>query len=188
MREIAPDRTGDAPAPYQGPRRSPVESDVQGCETEFYDPKARREFCEDCNPNAGKHNGNWTGGMETSTCKRCESTVEYYPSDKRGIYCSACIESADGLLPDNPSEKGRRVTVNCRACSSEFEIRPARLKSQERGFFCTLECYGERSSATTTSVNTAARMTTISTGTQTFIICSPFGRSTDPRRHIRWTT
>lgn len=106
-----------------------------GCETDFYDPNARRDYCDDCNPNAGEHNGNWTDATETSVCKCCGSTVTFYPSSKKGIYCSECIEAADGLLPDNPSTKGNRVTVSCRSCDGDLEIRPARLEEQERGVF-----------------------------------------------------
>lgn len=118
-----------------------------GCGFEFYDPKARREYCDDCNPNAGEHNGNWSDAAETTDCKRCGSTFEYYPSDKQGVYCSDCIAAADGLLPDNPSPKGDRVTVSCRSCGDDLEVRPTRIDEQERGFFCTLECYGDWLSA-----------------------------------------
>lgn len=114
----------------------------KGCELEFYDPKARRTYCDDCNPNAGEHNGNWKGGPETAACKLCDSTFEYYPSDKPGVYCPDCVEEAAGLLPENPSEKGDRVSVDCRSCGTTLEVRPARLDGQKRGCFCNLECYG----------------------------------------------
>jgi hypothetical protein len=35
-----------------------------GCDERFYDPKARREYCGDCNPNAGSNNGNWKHAAE----------------------------------------------------------------------------------------------------------------------------
>ncbi|RKD95481.1 HNH endonuclease [Halopiger aswanensis] len=118
-----------------------------GCGSVFYDPKARREYCDDCNPNAGEHNGNWSGGKETTSCDSCGETFSYYPSDKDGVYCPDCVEDAIGLLPENPSAKGARVTVECGACGSDLEVRPAKFETQERGFFCTLECYGEWLSA-----------------------------------------
>ena len=119
----------------------------KGCTSEFYDPKARREFCDDCNPNGEEHNGNWRDAKETASCELCDAAFEYYPSDKPGVYCSDCVEAADGLLPENPSEKGPRVAVDCRACGSSLEVRPARLDEQKRGFFCDLECYGDWLSA-----------------------------------------
>ncbi|WP_254522917.1 HNH endonuclease [Natrinema caseinilyticum] len=114
-----------------------------GCGIDFYDPKARREYCDDCNPNGGENNGNWKDATETSKCRSCGSTFSFYPSSKDGVYCADCVEAADGLLPDNPSTKGERVTVGCRSCGSDLEVRPARLDEQKRGFFCDLECYGE---------------------------------------------
>ncbi|WP_254763601.1 HNH endonuclease [Natrinema marinum] len=114
-----------------------------GCASEFYDPKARLEFCDDCNPNGGEYNGNWKGGKETATCTCCGSTFSFYPSSKKGIYCSACVEGVDGLLPENYAEKGERVVTECRACGESLEVRPARLERQKRGPFCTLECYGD---------------------------------------------
>lgn len=114
----------------------------KGCESEFYDPKARRSYCNSCNPNAGEHNGNWKDARETATCTRCGATFSYYPSSKAGVYCSDCVEAAPGLLPENYSEPGERVTVPCRFCETELEVRPARLENQTRGVFCTLECYG----------------------------------------------
>jgi len=69
-----------------------------GCETEFYDPKARREFCESCNPNAGEHNGSWKEKREETTCKRCDETFEFHPSDKKGVYCPRCVEASSEFL------------------------------------------------------------------------------------------
>lgn len=77
------------------------------CGVDFYDAKSRRSYCEDCNPNAGTNNGNWSGAKKAGKCRNCESEFSYYPSDKRGIYCSKCVKRADGLLPDNPAEKVR---------------------------------------------------------------------------------
>lgn len=114
-----------------------------GCGTEFYDPKARLEFCEDCNPNAGEHNGNWSDAMETTTCESCGETFSYYPSEKDGVYCPECVADATGLLPGNPSEKGERVAAACQVCGTELEVRPAKIETRKRGVFCTLERYGE---------------------------------------------
>lgn len=71
-----------------------------GCETEFYDPKARRTYCDGCNPNAGEHNGNWKGGKETAICQSCGEVFHYYSSDKKGMFCSARVARSDGFLGD----------------------------------------------------------------------------------------
>ncbi len=109
----------------------------------FYDPKARREFCENCNPNAGEHNGNWSGATETATCTTCGDSFSFYPSTKDGTYCSDCVEDADGLLPDTPSEPGERVSVPCHHCGTELEVVPSRVADRSRGVFCTRRCYGD---------------------------------------------
>ena len=114
-----------------------------GCDAAFYDPKARQEFCDDCDSNAGKHNGNWKGAMETSTCKICSESFKYYPSNKEGTYCQDCVDEAEGLLPENPQQKGPRKTIFCRSCGSELEARPSEVQNKTRGFFCGQECYGE---------------------------------------------
>ncbi|MFC4437116.1 MULTISPECIES: HNH endonuclease [Natrialbaceae] len=114
-----------------------------GCQTDFYDPKARRSFCENCNPNAGEHNGNWKDAIEVASCESCGTTFSFYPSNKQGTYCSECVTAADGLLPENPAETGERLTVACRSCGTDLEVRPARIEKRKRGVFCTLECYGE---------------------------------------------
>ncbi|MEY7847986.1 HNH endonuclease [Natrarchaeobius sp. A-rgal3] len=114
-----------------------------GCGDEFYDQKARLEYCDDCNPNAGEHNGNWRDAKETTTCESCGDSFSYYPSDKDGVYCSECVEEAIGLLPENPSEKAERIIVECECCGADLEVRPAKAEKRERGCFCTLECYGE---------------------------------------------
>lgn len=115
----------------------------KGCETEFYDPKSRRKFCDDCNPNAGKYNGNWSDAKERTECTVCGSMFLYYPSDKQGDYCSECVEDADGLLPENPSEKGPRVSIDCLSCDSELEVYPSRANQRRRGCFCDQECYAD---------------------------------------------
>ena len=55
----------------------------EGCDTEFYDPKTRRRYCDDCDPNAGEHNGNWKGrknGPSANAVVRRSSTT---PPTKR---------------------------------------------------------------------------------------------------------
>ncbi len=62
---------------------------------------------------------------------------------RRRVFTVRSVESVDGLLPKNYTEKGKRVAIECRACGGSLEVRPARLERQKRGPFCTLECYGD---------------------------------------------
>ncbi|MFC4407091.1 HNH endonuclease [Haloarchaeobius iranensis] len=112
-----------------------------GCGTEFYDPKARLEYCDDCNPNAGEHNGNWQDATERAACARCGDAFEYYPSDKDGVYCPTCVDESDEFLGDASWEVWdvQRVDRNCDECGVEMTV----LKSdRERsvGRFCSRDC------------------------------------------------
>ncbi|WP_425499311.1 HNH endonuclease [Natronosalvus caseinilyticus] len=125
----------------------------EGCGLEFYDPKSRRNYCNDCNPNGGSNNGNWKDAKEEASCVRCGETFEYYPSNKEGVYCPSCVADADGLLPDNPSTPGERVSTTCAFCESELEVYPSRVKANERGVFCGRTCYGNWLSETVVGEN-----------------------------------
>lgn len=118
----------------------------EGCNTEFYDPKAQLVFCEDCNPNAGENNGNWKDAMETTICNRCNTTFDYYPSEKPGIYCADCV--ADGAVPERPDLRVDRLNVNCRYCNKSMKVLPSRVRGNTYGVFCEQECYAEWLSAT----------------------------------------
>lgn len=115
----------------------------KGCKTEFYDSTAQRTFCDDCSPNAGKNNGNYSDAKERTTCKLCGSEFFYYPSDKNGVYCSECVSAAEGLLPENPSEKNKRVKTECPSGRTELQVLQSRLDRRTRGFFCNQTCHGE---------------------------------------------
>ncbi len=88
---------------------------------EFYDPKSRLNYCDDCDPNAGKNNGNWKGAKEIGTCQFCGAEFPYYPSNKVGKYCADCVESADGLLPENPATENR-IATPCSYCETTIEV------------------------------------------------------------------
>ncbi|MCO8244042.1 MULTISPECIES: HNH endonuclease [unclassified Haladaptatus] len=114
----------------------------KGCGKQFYDEKARKQFCQSCSPNAAENNGNWRGGRVITECHECGSEFSYYPSNKKGIYCSDCIQKATGLLPENPSKKGKRIETECLYCHEQMIVRPSRNKGRSRGIFCDMGCYG----------------------------------------------
>lgn len=113
------------------------------CGDRFYDPKARRSYCEGCYSESGEYNGNYTGSEETAECERCGRPFDYYPSNKDGVYCSACVERAEGLLPAAATPDASCVEVPCAACGSEIERYPSEVAAAERGCFCDLDCYGD---------------------------------------------
>lgn len=113
--------------------------ECKGCGERFYDEKARLEFCEDCNPESGENNGNWMDAKESTKCVVCDRKFEYYPSDKKGLYCSDCVET-DGTFKNAPYwRRGERIQRECGYCGNTDEV----LKSEiERGQqrFCSREC------------------------------------------------
>lgn len=112
------------------------------CGVEFYDPKSQRKYCDNCNPNAGKNNGNWSDSRETAVCRICETRFDYYPSNKQGVYCSRCVEQAVGLLPKNPARPAR-ITTNCEQCGSILRIHEWRRARNSYRVFCSSACYGQ---------------------------------------------
>lgn len=112
------------------------------CGTEFYDSKSERTYCDDCYSRSGEKNGNYTGAKETTECEQCGDSFEYYPSNKDGVYCPACVTEADGLLPGERASVSD-VEVECEYCGATLERHPSRVKSSSYGEFCDLECYGD---------------------------------------------
>jgi 5-methylcytosine-specific restriction endonuclease McrA len=113
----------------------------EGCGTDFYDEKGRLAYCDDCNPNAGEHNGNWKDAKETADCRLCDSEFEYYPSDKDGVFCPSCVEEAEDFLgtPSYELREIERVERACEQCGKVSEY----LKSVVEygwGRFCSHEC------------------------------------------------
>lgn len=111
----------------------------KGCGTAFHDTDAKRDYCDDCNPNAGENNGNWTDARETTECERCGDEFSYYPSDKEGIYCSDCIETAEELPELGTDRYAERVTKTCDQCAEEIEVLQSR-DERETVRFCGRKC------------------------------------------------
>lgn len=111
------------------------------CGSEFYDSKAQREFCDECNPNAGEHNGNWKDATEISECVRCGNRFEFYPSNKRGVYCSTCVEDADEFLGDHYADVHdiEWVERECDYCGKKLTVLASERK-YGAGRFCSREC------------------------------------------------
>lgn len=113
------------------------------CEEEFYDPKARRTYCEECYTGAGEQNGNWKDAKERADCRTCGETFEYYPSDKDGVFCPECVEQADEFLgtPSYELADITRVQCTCAQCNEPFMLLESTLNRDERsGRFCSHEC------------------------------------------------
>ena len=113
----------------------------KGCGSEFYDPKARRTYCDECYSERGTENGNWKGAKERTECERCGDEFEYYPSNKDGVYCSKCVAGADEFLgtPSYADENFPRTERECEYCDVTFSVLDTTLE-REPCRFCSQEC------------------------------------------------
>ncbi|MDZ7702329.1 MAG: HNH endonuclease [Halobacteriales archaeon] len=65
---------------------------------------------------------NQSGAKQSTTCELCDASFEYYPSEKKGLYCGECVENAAWrTLPDitgsnNPRWSGGKATRECAVC------------------------------------------------------------------------
>lgn len=111
------------------------------CGTEFYDPKARRTYCEDCYSEAGAKNGNYNDAAETAECQRCGAAFDYYPSNKDGVYCPECVEEADEFLgkPFAETVDVERIERTCDYCDKSMVMLECNRR-QGHGRFCSNEC------------------------------------------------
>lgn len=92
----------------------------------------------------GKDNPAYTGSLEKTKCKLCGATFEYYPSEKRGLYCSDCVENKDWRdVPEPPTGEdnhfwtGGKRTVECDSCGAELERWPNTISEHN---FCNRDC------------------------------------------------
>ncbi|WP_345893356.1 HNH endonuclease [Halorientalis brevis] len=117
------------------------------CEGYFHS-EHQKKYCSDvCREEAvsfaGANNPNYNGGRETTTCQICDQEFEYYPSEKRGLYCPSCVETEQWRTPptiegqDHPRWSGGKQTVTCVVCGSEDERWPSEMSDV---IVCSEEC------------------------------------------------
>jgi hypothetical protein len=107
------------------------------CGGEFYSNYEKRYCSEACllesDSYTGENNPNYRGGKETTACDICDDEFEYYPSEKRGLYCSECVEteqwrhtvSLEG--EDSPHWTGGKLDLECDVCGDSFQRHPGRI-------------------------------------------------------------
>ena len=73
------------------------------------------------------------GGKAVGTCEICATQFEYYPSDKLGLFCPACVETENWRTTpvltgsDNPRWSGGKRTLGCAVCSTPVERYPSNI-------------------------------------------------------------
>lgn len=108
------------------------------CRTEFHCEYEKKYCSENCLSEAvsfaGENNPNYNGAKEQTTCRICETSFEYYPAEKRGLYCSACVETEQWQVtpntdgPDNPRWNGGKQTAPCEICGTKIERWPSEFR------------------------------------------------------------
>lgn len=118
------------------------------CGTDFHCEYERKYCSEECHDTAvsygGEANPNYRGGKEPTTCEICGDSFEYYPSEKKGLYCAECVENGEWREPpvsdgtDHPQWGGGKVSAECAVCGDRVERYPSQTSGKET--LCSNEC------------------------------------------------
>lgn len=120
------------------------------CGAKFYCKHDRKYCSAECRyerrelDHTGSNNPNYTGAKETTTCETCDAEFEYYPSDKEGRFCPACVTSETWQNPPaltdeaNPNYAGGKLTLTCDVCECRFERYPGNVG--DGGTLCSNDC------------------------------------------------
>lgn len=105
------------------------------CGDSFYSDYAKKYCTDDClqmsNSYSGENHPNYRGAKESTSCDLCGARFDYYPSNKKGLYCSECVTEADWrTLPDitganNPRWTGGQKTRECYVCGEPVTRHPS---------------------------------------------------------------
>lgn len=118
------------------------------CGTEFYS-QTEKQFCENCNPYAGKNNGNYkeSSGKEETLCEECGVSFSYYPSEKKGLYCSDCQKERPWAnresnierlhTVDSPAHIGNSRSIDCDWCGESIKRSESEIGENN---FCCKQC------------------------------------------------
>lgn len=105
------------------------------CGTEFHSPYEKAYCSDEClskaDPYAGENNPNFRGGKEETECVLCGKSFSYYPSEKVGLYCAECVDTAEWReIPpntgeNNPRWSGGKREFECAVCAEPVERYPS---------------------------------------------------------------
>lgn len=109
----------------------------------------QKEYCSDaCYDQAvsyaGENHPNYRGAKERTNCVVCGAEFSYYPSDKKGLYCAECVETADWrevtpLTGDNHHFwNGGKREFECAVCADPVERYPSNATGD--AVLCSEDC------------------------------------------------
>jgi len=123
-------------------------SNCNECGRDFYSKQEKTYCSEECHNEAvsyeGQNNPNYRGGKTTTQCDICSSEFKYYPSEKEGLYCSACVETEDWQDPPqqegekNPRWNGGKVELDCTVCEETVSRYPSNVTGEVT--LCSDDC------------------------------------------------
>lgn len=118
------------------------------CGEEFYCSYAKKYCSDDCRSGdlsfEDEANPNYRGGKEQMACRICGAEFDYYPSEKRGLYCPDCVEngswqhSPDVDGSNNPRWNGGKIERKCEICDTAIERYPSNFTGDVA--VCSEEC------------------------------------------------
>lgn len=121
------------------------------CGEEFYSSYEKKYCSRNCRYDSAssksKEKRNYRRGKERTDCRICGATFEYYPSNKKGLYCSDCVENESWRsIPatsgsENPRWNGGKVEVECAVCGTAIERYPSNFTGDVA--VCSEECRRE---------------------------------------------
>ncbi|WP_276273448.1 HNH endonuclease [Haloarcula litorea] len=121
------------------------------CGDQFYAEYEKRYCSDDCRRAAvsmeGTDNPNYDGGKSETICDICGTRFEYYPSEKEGLYCGDCVETASWRDPpelsgtEHPAWEGGTLTLSCDVCDDPVERYPSQISGEVT--LCSRDCHAE---------------------------------------------
>lgn len=118
------------------------------CSDPFHSPHEKKYCSEECRDAAvsfeGANNPNYRGGRETAECEICGTAFEYYPSEKKGLYCGTCVEEEHWHhVPDvsgeaHPRWSGGDQELECDQCGARFVRGQQDIASEDT--LCSRDC------------------------------------------------
>ena len=117
------------------------------CGDAFYSEYEKKYCSEDCldesDAYTGENNPNYSDARECAACTYCGDEFEYYPSEKRGLYCPECVANETWRDPpsldgsNNPRWAGGKETFECDRCDETFQRYPG---NTSEATLCSDEC------------------------------------------------
>ena len=130
------------------------------CSEPFRSDYEKKYCSERCRTRAvsykGSSNPNFRNAKERSACRICNTTFEYYPSSKDGIYCPECVRSENWQEhptlcgSEHPGWNGGKRTVTCDVCDETVERYPSNVGDVVT---CSESCRGRWLSTAFSGVN-----------------------------------